>query len=344
MRVLVHEHLCSLPAKRSSLRAEGQAMLCAVLADLAACADVQPVTLVEPSLVGVMQAVAPGAEVYPVGVDGVEPLFRRLAREVMFSLVIAPEFDDLLATRCEWALEEGCRLLGPSPEAVRLCSDKLRLAEHLREHGVSTPATTLYSPDIEVVALPAVCKLRHGAGAQAVFVVAHLADLHDAAARIRRKRFRGDLIVQPCALGRHASVSVLLGPGQRLALAPAEQSLLSFSTGRVGQFQLRYTGGEVPLPDAQQGRRGAALAERGVAVVPGLSGYVGVDLVLGAEESGHDDRLIEINPRLTTSYVGLRRLARVNLMQTLLDVVRGKLVALTWHKDTIRFDAEGTIH
>ena len=35
--------------------------------------------------------------------------------------------------------------------------------------------------------------------------------------------------------------------------------------------------------------------------------------MLGDDPAGADDVVIEINPRLTTSYLGLRRLARDNL-------------------------------
>ncbi len=49
--------------------------------------------------------------------------------------------------------------------------------------------------------------------------------------------------------------------------------------------------------------RDAAAAARAVGLVPGLRGYVGVALVLAAGGCF----LIEIDPRLTTSYVGLRR-------------------------------------
>ena len=48
---------------------------------------------------------------------------------------IAPEFDRILESRCRWVLEEGGRLLGPSPEAVALTADKLALAEHLERSG-----------------------------------------------------------------------------------------------------------------------------------------------------------------------------------------------------------------
>jgi predicted ATP-grasp superfamily ATP-dependent carboligase len=345
MRVLVHEHLCSLPDADDSLRAEGQAMLLAVLADLANCPAVEPVTLVEPGLVESVEATVPGVEIHPVEAAGVERLVRRLARDAPFSLVIAPEFDDLLASRCEWALEEGSQLLGPTPAAVRLCGDKLRLARHLREYGISTPITSTLDLHDPPRTFPVVCKLRHGAGAQAVFVVKGEMELYGCVALTRKEGCHSDLIVQPYSDGLHASLALLIGSHQQLALVPAEQTLLTRIDNPLGQARLCYAGGRVPLPDRTRGRRAEPLGERAAAVVPGLFGYVGIDLVLGWDESGCDDTVIEINPRLTTSYVGLRRLARDNLMQLLLDVVQGKPVPPpTWHEGAVRFDADGTTH
>jgi len=78
--------------------------------------------------------------------------------------------------------------------------------------------------------------------------------------------------------------------------------------------------------------RAQQLALRAVGVVAGLFGYVGVDVVLGA--SNDADRVIEINPRLTTSYVGLRRLARFNLAEMLLLATGGAaLPRLNWHTE-----------
>ena len=50
-----------------------------------------------------------------------------------------------------------------------------------------------------------------------------------------------------------------------------------------------------------------------MSLIPGLTGYVGVDLVL-TEDSA---LLIEINPRLTTSYIALRQVTPVNLAKAI---------------------------
>ena len=56
--------------------------------------------------------------------------------------------------------------------------------------------------------------------------------------------------------------------------------------------------------------------------LPGLRGHVGVDLVVAPDRCV----VIEVNPRLTTSYVGLRRALRANLAELVWRaVVEGRL-------------------
>ena len=50
------------------------------------------------------------------------------------------------------------------------------------------------------------------------------------------------------------------------------------------------------------------LASSASKLIPGLNGYVGVDMIL----TDGSFQLVEINPRLTTSYIGLRQVARMN--------------------------------
>ena len=67
-------------------------------------------------------------------------------------------------------------------------------------------------------------------------------------------------------------------------------------------------------------------------------GWVGVDMILGSCNDGRDDRVLEINPRLTTSFVGLSRAQERGLTQLLLDHAKGREVHVTpWNIEASEF-------
>ena len=71
-----------------------------------------------------------------------------------------------------------------------------------------------------------------------------------------------------------------------------------------------------------------------------MCGSVGVDLILGADR----DVAVEINPRLTTSYVGLRVLAAENLAGEMIHIAAGGVRRpVMWHGGLIRFASDGTV-
>jgi predicted ATP-grasp superfamily ATP-dependent carboligase len=72
-------------------------------------------------------------------------------------------------------------------------------------------------------------------------------------------------------------------------------------------------------------------------------GYLGVDLVLGPNAS--TDKVIEINPRLTTSYVGLRAAIESdkNLAAAMLATCCREPYNLSFRPATIEFDCHGTV-
>jgi ATP-grasp domain len=115
-------------------------------------------------------------------------------------------------------------------------------------------------------------------------------------ARLKRGREVGDApSSSPLVNGGYAGV---LGAGPdrscRISRAMGNQS-------REGRF--RYGGGRLPAPRNGALGRGGPLAA--VRSVTGLRGFVGVDFVW--DETTATAEVIEINPRVTTSYVGLAR-------------------------------------
>ena len=84
---------------------------------------------------------------------------------------------------------------------------------------------------------------------------------------------------------------------------------------RFNGTKLKYQGGVVndliKYRDAFQ-----HVAEKIAQAFSGLAGYVGVDLVV----NGDDIHVLEINPRLTTSYVAMHQACGVNPARMLLDL------------------------
>jgi predicted ATP-grasp superfamily ATP-dependent carboligase len=336
MLILVHEFLTGTPAAPGtpgSLLTEGEAMRSAVAVDLAAVPGVRVATTC-----GAGQAAPPlpGVETVPIADAASEAaVLERFAREADWVLLIAPEFDGLLAERCRRVEAAGGRLLGPSSGAVELTADKWRLGRHLAERGVPTPPGVLVrdgQPAEPVLfGFPAVLKPRDGAGSQATFRLDSPDDLPPAWVQAQAEGLSGDALIQPLIPGRAASVAFLCGPGVTAPLLPATQDLSA-----DGRF--RYLGGVLPLPPPIA-ERAVRLAAAALATVPGLRGYVGVDLVLAETAAG--DAVIEINPRLTTSYVGLRAASAVNLAGAMLAAAGGTMPDLSWRAGTVRFSPDG---
>jgi predicted ATP-grasp superfamily ATP-dependent carboligase len=309
-------------------------MLSAVLDDFGRLAEVETLTLFEEHFEhdvrhGVCRRIQALNE---------EKAFRELASRSDFTLIIAPELNGILETRCRWALDSGGQLLGPSLAGVQLTADKLALSRHFRENGVPSPECRSFIPGEEVphTVFPLVWKPRFGAGSQATYLVQDPQELPACVDRARSEGWEGEALLQPLLPGMAASVAFLTGPRACIPLLPAAQRLSD-----DGRFQ--YLGGSLPLPD-HLSARAVQVAVRALETIPRLRGYVGVDVILGHAEDGSSDAVIEVNPRLTTSYVGLRTLAESNLAEALLRIALGEDSAhLLWRPGVVDFDADGTV-
>jgi predicted ATP-grasp superfamily ATP-dependent carboligase len=155
----------------------------------------------------------------------------------------------------------------------------------------------------EEFGFPLVVKPVDGVGCEGVSIVSDSSSLGTALELLRP--WPECILLQRYLTGIHASVSLLAAESGVLPLSLNEQMM------SVG-VPFDYRGGTVPLDHVQ---REAAFeyAGRAVSLVPGLRGYVGVDLLLTEREC----HVIEINPRLTTSYVGLRQVIDINLVEAI---------------------------
>lgn len=336
MRIFIDEFLTSggvlsVPTwgDVSSLACEGAAMVQAIAADFAQLAGFEVLVKRDARLNHLRFPECRVTDIQNLHQDRSE--FRRLAAMADWTLVIAPEIDGMLLNRCQQAIAAGGRLLGPNLETIALASDKHQTAEFLRERDVPAPAGIALAPGEELPGdfpYPAVFKPRDGAGSAGVQWIAD--ERHARNIRVERP----SRLEQFCA-GQPASVALLLGAAESQALPPFSQRL-----SRDGQY--RYLGGE-RLQDQHIVDRARRLALQAVPCFPAARGYLGVDLVLGPAGDGSEDQLIEINPRLTTSYLGVRRSLRGNLAEALVASATGQPLHVEAMQLPIAFLADGTV-
>jgi predicted ATP-grasp superfamily ATP-dependent carboligase len=334
MRVLLYEwvtggglveHHGALPA---SLLAEGQAMAQALAADLVAAGH--SVTLLRD--LRVRSLVAHGATVIDVASRGErDDALLGEASASDATVVIAPETDGALLAVASALEGAGAKLASPSTEFIAIASDKTATVERMIAAAVpATEGRTLAADEPLPIDFPypAVVKPIDGAGSQDTHVVARHEDRPPAYAWPRR--------IERYVPGVAASVAALCGGADPRLLTPCRQRLSVDGS-------LRYLGGSTPLPPGLADRA-TNLARQALGAMPATVGYVGIDLVLGTSPHGDDDTVIEVNPRLTTSYVGLRAAARGNLAEAMLAATRGEAFELAFDPRPLAWDADGAVY
>ena len=245
-----------------------------------------------------------------------------------FSLLIAPEFDSHLHRIAEHFEKDGRKLLGPNAKFIQLTSNKSATAEFLSAAGVPVPAgetipigETL-SPSTQ---FPVVKKVNDGAGSMGEVVESW-----------NSKTYEQLMRVEPFLHGTPCSQSFLCRSGaEPIACPPMEQHI-------ANDGSLMYLGGE-RLSDERHAARAQEIALAAIKKLAPTIGYVGVDLILGDCEDGSDDYVLEVNPRLTTSYLGIRELSEQNVAQAMLDIAIGNEPTVSFSRKAVRFDAAGTI-
>lgn len=314
MRVFAFEHFSGgglagrpLPA---SLAREGDLMLRTLAAELAEVPDVAVVVSRDPRLPPIPGCVI----VWPEPAERPLDLYRRGLAECDAAWPTASESGGMLEQLANATLDARRTLLGCRPEAVALAASKRATAELLGERGVDVVPT--YALPDPIPPLPGrwVVKPDDGAGCEDTIVVGSAAE---AVARLAAAP--GRLVAQPWIEGDAVSLSLLCARGACRLLAANRQEI-AVEDGQVSLQAIQVNGVR------DDGGRLSRVAERVAAAVPGLWGYVGVDLVL--TERG--PVVLEINPRLTTSYAALRQARGVNTAALVLGLVgsAGPLPAL----------------
>lgn len=286
-----------------SLTREADLMVRALVRDLRDCPGVHVLCGRDPRLPPVT-----GAEpLLPVAGESAEALFARGIARADAVWPTAPETGGLLARLAEMVLQAEKQLLGCHPVAVRVATSKRATAQVLSRVGV--PVAPTIGPADAMPPLPGrwVVKPDDGAGSDGVRIVAGCLE----AASVLRDTSAAR-VAQPWIEGEPASLSLLCS-AQGARVLSANRQVLRIVEDRPVLARLLVNA--IPA-DASLVSIGQGVAQ----AIPGLWGYVGVDFVM----TGGGPVVLEVNPRLTTSYCGLRPALGLNLAAMVLSLLDGR--------------------
>ena len=232
--------------------------------------------------------------------ENIDEVLVEIGQRVDWVLVISPESDGLLGERIQLLENAGIKILNVCAAAERLCGDKYRLSQFLREEQVPSVEHFFLGDDWEIQG-QVICKDRWGAGCQGMRVFDDAQALRAKAGRrlgdrwVVGKYWEEAMSMSVCvAVDAKENISTL--PAHKQVVIKASSGEIQYFGGSYGQFVEQTIGHR-----AQQLARQAvqAVAKRGK-----VFGLLGVDLLMF--ENDEQDRVVEINPRMTLSFAAMQ--------------------------------------
>ena len=348
MKILVFEYITggglNKQALPESLLQEGRLMLDALLADfkqltvLPQYAEISVLVMLDARLID--QINSHGFDVVVVG-DGqdCDAEFKHYTQKCDAVWPVAPEFDHILYKLCVSVEQAKKHLLTSSSQAVALTGNKFASYLHFKKQQINTVPTRLFKPNaedtsaqlnsllyelttehgacVELCDEPWIIKPIAGVGCMESYVVSTLDNFK------HLTKSNEEYIIQPHINGEKLSLSCLFKAGEAWLLSVNEQ----YFTLQHQQYHLDSI--SVNVLSDYQGY--TALISQIAQAIPDLWGYVGIDLI----KTPTHILVLEINPRLTTSFVGLQDALGINVLQNILELLDGEATLIITKQETI---------
>jgi predicted ATP-grasp superfamily ATP-dependent carboligase len=312
MRLLVFEFITGggfnnqpLPA---SLLQEGYLMRNALLDDLSSIADLELFVLQDVRL-SQADLAAKGRWQTIIVAQQVALQTLLLARQSDYDAVwlIAPETDGILSAWCEFFSAQGKFLHTSGAVAVVKCQDKLETTKLLQQTSIACVPSSVYDDTTRYQGGNWVIKVNDSVGCEQVYLIQSIEDWHKVSASLISHKV---YIIQPFISGRVLSLSCLFYQGKAYFICCNQQHI------HTEQQQFVLSACTVNI-QSNNNHRYQELCQKIASAMPQLFGYAGIDFI--QTEAG-EDLVLEINPRLTTSYAGIKQALGVNVAELVLNL------------------------
>lgn len=224
---------------------------------------------------------------------------------------IAPEYSQVLKHISETVLSQGKLLLNSTPQAVHKTTSKLMTSRCLMENGISVVPTYRFEDGIPDQPGSWVLKPDDGVGCHGIRICR---DRDDLCRQFENLPSHKDYVIQPFIHGTPTSINILTYNGEAFVLSINHQRI-AMTDDRIVLLGCVVNGHKKNKAKFHK------LGREVVATFPDLWGIVGVDII----DTGNELKVLEVNPRVTTSYVGLKESTGINPAAMVLDLLKGKL-------------------
>ena len=323
MKILLFEWLVggglwidqAFPDPNCSMQKQGLEMVCALLADLNAIGEEIEVLLPVDSRLSESFPSPRGISIHEISaLDDLAVVLKELADVADAVLVIAPETESILIQCLAWLTPFSKKLVSPDIEFVRLTTNKYETCQYLSSRGFDRHPQGVMMPEYQSWEgwygwgdRPLVFKPVDGAGSESM-------QLFDGSkVECKFERDPEIYLVEPFIEGTPVSVSVIAN-GSDFELLPPTRQL--FDREPFGHY---IGAGKLTQAIAE---RAVSIANDVVKLLPQTRGYFGLDLVI-SDQGPKEDCFLEVNPRLTSSYVALRKSVGDNLVLKMLSSLEG---------------------
>ncbi|MFX0035885.1 MAG: ATP-grasp domain-containing protein [Candidatus Hermodarchaeota archaeon] len=253
-------------------------------------------------------------------------IFKTFAQKCDYVFIIAPETSNILHKLTHIAKKYDKIVLSTNITGIKLGSSKLKTFKFFKKNDIYTPKTYKIPYKKKFIDLdfilqkfrelkrPIVIKPEDGVGAESIYyfekedhILNYFSSLNN---KLESKR---TYILQEFIKGRDLSIS-LIGCPKQIDLHPIILSINSQNV-KLENFESEYYGGYCPIEDLKDIFKKISFLINKFQPLK-IEGYFGIDFIAKHDLSFS---LIEINPRLTTSYIGLRKVINLNCAELIIN-------------------------
>lgn len=225
--------------------------------------------------------------------------------------LIAPETEGILADWTRFFTGQDKILCSSIADVVELCQNKLETTKVLTRAGLDCVPSQPFDFSMPKEEGQWIVKSNNSVGCHEVYLIASKSGREKVIKKLDKTHH---YILQPYIAGKVLSLSCLFNQGQAYLLCCNEQQMDIMDQ----QFVLRACSVNVCSEKEVQHR---ILCQKIAVAMPLLFGYIGIDLI---ETQQGELLVLEINPRLTSSFAGIKAAIGVNVAQQVFTMQKGE--------------------